>query len=181
MVLGKLPPRKIGPSPNSNANRKPNPDPDRGSIFLGGNFPDTINNKCINTEYTFGITYFYISKSITSYTLLLALKIVKSLQCIIKGSILIKTVLINLVVFNKHDIFRPGIIVDWLSTDCLLIAYWLSTDCLLIVYWLSIDCLLIVYWLSTDCLLIVYWLPTDCLLIVYWLSTDCILIVYWNT
>ena len=119
MVLGKLPPRKIGHSPNSNANRKPNPDPDWGAIFLWGNFLDTINNKCINIEHTFGITYFYISKSITSYTLLLGLKIVESLQCILKGSILIKTVLINLVVFNKHDIFVP----ELLSIDCLLIVY----------------------------------------------------------
>ena len=35
-VLGKLP-----PNPSSNANPKPNPDPERGTIFLGGNFPDT--------------------------------------------------------------------------------------------------------------------------------------------
>ena len=41
MVRGKLPPRKIAPSPNFNANPKPNPDPDRGAIFLGGNFQDT--------------------------------------------------------------------------------------------------------------------------------------------
>ena len=40
MVRGKLPPRKIAPSPNFNANPKPNPDPDRGAIFLGSNFPD---------------------------------------------------------------------------------------------------------------------------------------------
>ena len=32
MVLGKLPPRKIAPSPNFNANPKPNPDPDRGQF-----------------------------------------------------------------------------------------------------------------------------------------------------
>ena len=38
MVLGKLPPRKIAPSPNSNANRKPNPDPDRGAIFRTPSF-----------------------------------------------------------------------------------------------------------------------------------------------
>ena len=41
MVLGKLSPRKIAPSPNSNTNPKPNTDPDRGEIFLGGNFPNT--------------------------------------------------------------------------------------------------------------------------------------------
>ena len=35
MVPGKLPARKIAPSPNSNANRKPNPDPDRGKFSLG--------------------------------------------------------------------------------------------------------------------------------------------------
>ena len=33
MVLGKLSPRKIAPSPNSNANHKPNPDPERGAIL----------------------------------------------------------------------------------------------------------------------------------------------------
>ena len=32
MVLGKMSPRKIGPSPNSNANHKPNPEPDRGQF-----------------------------------------------------------------------------------------------------------------------------------------------------
>ena len=31
------------PSPNSNANPKPKPDPIRETIFLGGNFPDTVN------------------------------------------------------------------------------------------------------------------------------------------
>ena len=41
MVLGKLSPRKIAPSPNSNTNPKPNTDPDWGEIFLGGNFPNT--------------------------------------------------------------------------------------------------------------------------------------------
>ena len=38
MVLGKLPPRKIAPSPKSNANRKPNPDPDQGAIFRTPSF-----------------------------------------------------------------------------------------------------------------------------------------------
>ena len=33
---------KIAPGPNSNANPKPNPDPNRGEIFLGGSFPDTV-------------------------------------------------------------------------------------------------------------------------------------------
>ena len=33
MVLGKLSPRKIAPSPNSNANPKPNPDPERGQFY----------------------------------------------------------------------------------------------------------------------------------------------------
>ena len=32
MVLGKLPPRKIAPSPNFKAIRKPNPDPDQGQF-----------------------------------------------------------------------------------------------------------------------------------------------------
>ena len=32
MVLGKLPPRKIAPSPNFKASRKPNPDPDQGQF-----------------------------------------------------------------------------------------------------------------------------------------------------
>ena len=32
-VLGKFPPRKIAPSPNSNANPKPNPDSYQGAIF----------------------------------------------------------------------------------------------------------------------------------------------------
>ena len=38
MVPGKVPVRKIAPSPNSNANRKPNPDPDRGKFSLGAIF-----------------------------------------------------------------------------------------------------------------------------------------------
>ena len=48
-VLGKLPPRKIAPSPNSNANPKPNPGPDQGAIILRDNFPDTefIQLSCI--------------------------------------------------------------------------------------------------------------------------------------
>ena len=33
---------KLPLSPNSNASRKPNPAPDRGAIFFGGNFPDTL-------------------------------------------------------------------------------------------------------------------------------------------
>ena len=33
MVLGKLSPREIAPSPNSNANPKPNPDPERGQFY----------------------------------------------------------------------------------------------------------------------------------------------------
>ena len=41
-VQGELPRGKLSPSPNSNANPKPNPDPDREAIFLGGNFPDTV-------------------------------------------------------------------------------------------------------------------------------------------
>ena len=40
--------RKIAPSsPNFNANPKPNPNPDRGAIFLGGNFPDTIYKRSV--------------------------------------------------------------------------------------------------------------------------------------
>ena len=57
MVLGKLPPRKIAPSPNSNANPKPNTDPDLGTIFLGGNFPDTANYIPYNYYGFFYITF----------------------------------------------------------------------------------------------------------------------------
>ena len=53
MVLGrKLPPTKIAPSPSSNANPKPNPN--RGTIFLGGNFPGTeiyMNMSFLNIMY----------------------------------------------------------------------------------------------------------------------------------
>ena len=44
LVLGKLPSRKIVPSPNSNANPKPNPDPDRGAIFQTPKNHMTLNN-----------------------------------------------------------------------------------------------------------------------------------------
>ena len=44
MVLGQLAPRKIAPNPNSNTNPNPNPNPNREAIFLGGNFPDIVNN-----------------------------------------------------------------------------------------------------------------------------------------
>ena len=41
MVLGKLLPRKIAPSPNSNANAKPNHDPDRSFEDNAGNCQST--------------------------------------------------------------------------------------------------------------------------------------------
>ena len=44
MVIGKLPPRKIAPpNRNLNPNPKPNPNPNWGSIFLGGNCPETYS------------------------------------------------------------------------------------------------------------------------------------------
>ena len=79
MVLGKLSPRKIPPSPNSNANCKPKPDPNRGTIFLGGNFPDTIfkifycfcmfaNKRFINTgAYISNSKRFYNAKTWAHY------------------------------------------------------------------------------------------------------------------
>ena len=55
------------PSPNSNANPKPNPDPERGSIFLGGNFPDIEikdQNKIYGTSFADNERFnFYLQKN----------------------------------------------------------------------------------------------------------------------
>ena len=48
----KIAPDEIAPSPSSNANPKPNPN--RGTIFLGGNFPGTeiyMNMSFLNIMY----------------------------------------------------------------------------------------------------------------------------------